>query len=84
MWIKHPHTGVVVDVRDQAHIDRLLGEGGHEVPDPTIPPQMPQEPEQAQESEVAADGSRAAEELPKPIAKISSIRSGYKARRASR
>ena len=54
MWIQHPSTGVVLLVRDQAHIDRLLGEGGHEVPDPRIPPQ---EPEQAQESEVATDAS---------------------------
>jgi hypothetical protein len=36
MWILHPKTGGVVLVTHEAHIARLLDEGGREVPDPTI------------------------------------------------
>jgi hypothetical protein len=35
MWIKHPLTGVECLVLDQAHIERLLDEGGVELEGPT-------------------------------------------------
>jgi hypothetical protein len=40
MWIKHGVTGNVVLVLSQDHIARLLSEGGVEVPDPTIKPEI--------------------------------------------
>ena len=35
MWIKHPQHGMVVLIFHEAHIQRLLSEGGTEVEDPT-------------------------------------------------
>ena len=36
IWLKHPQTGAVLYVVHEAHITRLLGEGGRVVPDPRL------------------------------------------------
>lgn len=63
MWIRHSN-GVVVLVHNEAHIKRLLAEGGEEVADPNAAQQelepAPETPEQ-QESE-QADGSTSVNE----------------------
>lgn len=51
MWIRHPETGVIVLVFNEAHITRLLGEGGQEVSDPRATPHLEEVPEVEQEQD---------------------------------